>query len=108
MSFYIDNLAFPIQPTFGTSTLADKDSMPTDCCVGSLTCQNGLSDDVRLSWLDSGDFPYFGIIILNLRIWLLSSYKKNKCKVKSFPYECSRECNCIGSRPICILKHSLE
>ena len=84
MSFYIDNLAFPIQPTFGTSTLADKDSMPTDCCVGSLTCQNGLSDDVRLSWLDSGDFPYFGIIILNLRIWLLSSYKRISVKLSLF------------------------
>ena len=84
MTFYIDNLAFPIQPTFGTSTLADKDSMPTDCCVGSLTCQNGLNDDVRLSWSDSGDFPYFGIIILNLRIWLLSSYKRISVKLSLF------------------------
>ena len=58
--------------------------MPTDCCVGNLTCHYGLSDDVRLSWLDSGDFPYFGIIILNLRIWLLSSYKRISVNLSLF------------------------
>ena len=58
--------------------------MPTDCCVGNLTCHYGLSDDVRLSWLDSGDFPYFGIIILKLRIWLLSSYKRISVKLSLF------------------------
>ena len=58
--------------------------MPTDCCVGSLTCQNGLSGDVRLSWLDSSDFPYFGIIILNISIWLLSSFKILSVKLSQF------------------------
>ena len=56
--------------------------MPTDCCVGSLTCQNGLNDDVRLSRLDSGDFPYVGNVILNIRIWLISSYKRSRVSVQ--------------------------
>ena len=58
--------------------------MPTDCCVGSLTCQNGLNDDIRLSWSDSGDFLYLGIIILNIRNWLLPSFKILRVTLRQF------------------------
>ena len=39
---------------------------------------------IRLTWLDSNDFPYFGNVILNIRIWLMSSYKRLSVKLSQF------------------------